>query len=84
MRSNFLDNPSDLCDCGFGAEDLVHFLLGCNNYAISRQKLLFDVQDILGKFNLITLLDNPQVYLYGDHKISDADNTKILLVTIIL
>ena len=79
---NFLDTPTDLCDCRCGPEDSLHFLLGCNQYVACRQNLLLEVQTILRKYDLNTLLDNLDVYLYDHRRINDDDNNKILLATI--
>ena len=81
-RHNFLDTPSEICDCGEAPEDSFHFLLRCNRFANCRQHLLNDVQLILRKYDLADFLDNPDLYLYGNHMINTNDNKSILRSTI--
>ena len=69
-RDNFLDTPSEICDCQEAPEDLHHFLFNCNQFEVPRHELLSDVLDTLRKYNLSGLFENPRIYLYGHHKIN--------------
>ena len=44
---NFLDTPSDLCDCGDGNEDTIHFFTKCALYSTTRTTLLRSISNIL-------------------------------------
>ena len=46
FRHNFLDTINSICSCGSEPETAAHFLLRCQNYAISRSKLLKIVYNI--------------------------------------
>ena len=46
-RHNFLDTPSDWCDCLSAPEDTSHFILHCTKFNSSRLKLLNDLNFIL-------------------------------------
>ena len=42
----------------------------CNQFAVLRYELLSDVLDILRKYNLSDLFENPRIYLYDHHEIN--------------
>ena len=78
---NFLDTPSDKCLCKQGIEDTKHFLLQCPFYATHREALVNTVNRILRKNN-INVIDDLQLYLYGNSSLSHIDNREILTATI--
>ena len=80
-RHNFLDTPNDICSCNQASADTFHYLLRCGLFAPQRDRLLTYVQIILNKYNLVNLLDNVDVFLYGHRNISIDDNKNILLAT---
>ena len=83
---NFLDTPSDKCDCGEEVEDTIHFLLKCKLYDEPRDILTEKVQNILQPKNLQILnkKDLAKVHLYGHVETDDLSNRQILKATIVL
>ena len=79
---NFIDTPSGICLCDHGIEDTNHFLFLCPFFALHRATLASSVIQILQKYNLNHLANQPQLYLYGHPTINFADNRKIILSTI--
>ena len=65
-----------------GIEDTNHFLFLCPFFALHRATLASSVIQILQKYNLNHLANQPQLYLYGHPTINFADNRKIILSTI--
>ena len=63
VKHNLLDTPSEICDYQEALEDLHHFF-NCNQFAISRHELLNDVLDILRKYNLSDLFENPRISFF--------------------
>ena len=80
--SHFIDTPSGICLCDHGIEDTNHFLFLCPFFALHRATLASSVIQILQKYNLNHLANQPQLYLYGHPTINFADNRKIILSTI--
>ncbi len=81
-KHNFLDTPSDLCNCGYACEDTPHFLFICDAYNEVRLSLRTAVMDILLPNNLQHLISNTELYLYGHSSLSVMENKNILLSTI--
>ena len=81
-RHGFIDTPSATCICKDGFEDTSHFLFVCSFYINQRKTLRDTVSRILQKYNLINLVDQSHVYLYGNKSIAFADNKEIILSTI--
>ena len=81
-QHNFLDTPSDTCNCKQGIEDTRHFLLDCPFYAIHRETLSTHVNDILRKNQITPTINDVQVYLYGHPSLSVIENRSILNATI--
>ena len=81
-RHNFIDTPSDICHCKQGSEDSNHFLFSCPSYITERETLEISVKEILLRNNLIHLENQSQLYLYGYHSLSYADNMLILIATL--
>ena len=79
---NFIDTPSGICLCDHGIEDTNHFLFLCPFFTLHRATLASSVIQILQKYNLNHLANQPQLYLYGHPTINFADNRKIILSTI--
>ena len=82
-RHNFADTPSDICLCKTGAETTEHFFMKCPFYDSIRLILARNVIPILTRNNLPFLPDHVDLYLYGHKKLSDDDNRKIILQTIV-
>ena len=81
-KHNFLDTPSDICECLGKAEDCNHFFFDCVLHDTHRPLLLNCVTDILAKYNLNELTINVDVLLYGHHQVTFDDNKIILQSTI--
>ena len=81
-RYNFSDTPSGVCHCSHGIEDTSHFLFSCRSHAIHRAALVIVVNEILYKFCLTQLVNQSQLYLYGDPSLNESDNKIIILSTI--
>ena len=81
-RYNFSDTPSGICHCSHGIEDTSHFLFSCRSHAIRRAALVTVVNEILYKFRLTQLVNQSQLYLYGDPSLNDSNNKIIILSTI--
>ena len=63
-RYNFSDTPSGICHCSHGIEDTSHFLFSCASHAIQRAALVTVVNEILHKFSLTHLVNQPQLIVY--------------------
>ena len=81
-QHNFIDTPSDTCNCDQSVENTNHFLFECPFYPTQRVTLAGSVIEILRKNNLNHLGNELRVYLYGHKSMSDTDNKVILLSTI--
>ena len=81
---NFLDTPSDICDCGLEAEDTNHFFLRCPLYSLFRISFLHSTNATIMKYDLANLSpdDLVHIYLYGHPMLSKIDNVKILEASI--
>ena len=62
---NFVDTPSNECQCNFVIEDANHFLFFCLFYETQRATLVTCVNGILQKYNLDDLGNQSNLYLYG-------------------
>ena len=80
---NFLDTPNDWCECLSAPEDTQHFLLKCTFFFVQRQKLLTSVNNLLINTNLLHLIHDYKLYLYGHHTLTDHTNNNILSSTIL-
>ena len=78
----FVDTPSDICICNDGIEDTKHFLFVCPFYINQRASLVATVSRILQKYNLVNLVNQSHLYLYGHKTIDFADNKQIISSTI--
>ena len=78
---NFIDTPSDICQCNQGVEDTSHFLFFCPLFS-QRTTLKTSVNEILLQYNLIHLENQLQLYLYGHVSINYVSNRKILISTV--
>ena len=81
-RHNFVDTPSDLCECGIASEDTSHFLFSCHLFARQRAALASSVIIILQSHNLTNLANDTKLYLYGHETLNPTENKNILLSTI--
>ena len=79
---NFIDTPVERCDCGFSPENVSHFLFYCPLYAAPRLDLLNTVSTILRPNNLLHLIENTELYLYGHNSLNTAVNKIVILSTI--
>ena len=79
---NYIDIRSGVSRCNQGIEDTSHFLFLCPFYADQRVALRISVNMILYKLGLNHLVNQSQLYLYGDSPINNSDNREILLSTI--
>ncbi len=81
-RHNFIDTPDDMCECGVSSENVSHFLFYCPFYIAQRLNLRSTVTNILHANNLIQLVDDTEIYLYGHISLMPDVNKAILLSTI--
>ena len=81
-KHNFLDTPTDWCDCHCSPETTVHFLLSCCLHDRPRDVLHKSIKPILQQNDVQDLIDDYKLYLYGNSLLSHADNKKILLSSI--
>ena len=79
---NFQYNVNPLCTCSLEIEDTNHFLFICPLYDVQRVILVNKVTEILLKYNLIHLVTDSDLFLYGGRTIDFDDNKIILLSTI--
>ena len=82
MSHNFNDVESDICICGNGKEDTIHFLLLCPNFTVYRTSLVANISRILVNFTDLSIQDQVAVLLYGFHGLSVSQNSQILCETI--
>ena len=81
-RHNFIDTPSENCNCNQSVESTSHFLFECPIFATQRVTLAVSVIGILLRNNLNHLSNDLLVYLYGHDSMSDRDNKTLLQSTI--
>ena len=81
-RHNFVDTPSEICECNQGVEGTRHFLFECPRYATHRATLAVSVIDILQRNNLNHVGNQLELYLYGHPSPDLINNRQILLSTI--
>ena len=79
---NFLDTPSDCCNCFTASEDTYHFLLECHLFDICREALFSSVSTILNVDRRTATFNDTDLFLYGDSTLTFSDNKKILESTI--
>ena len=80
---NFEDIENDICLCGNGVEDTMHFLLLCPHFIVFRTSLFGNISQILNKnFSNLSRKDQLDCLLYGFHGLSDTQNSQILNETI--
>ena len=72
---NFLDTPNDWCDCLCAPEDTKHFVFYCYLYT--------SISNILAAHQLLHLIDDINLCLYGHHSRRLYENKRIPLSTII-
>ena len=79
----FPDTSNELCLCGFGAEDIFHFLLHCHVFYVIRNTFLINVSGIIGE-DARLYSDNAlkNLLLYGDEHLSYVANKSILKETL--
>ena len=77
-----MDTPDDWCMCLSAPENTQHFLLKCTLFSVQREKLIISVNNLLANTNLLHLIDDYRLYLYGHHTLSNETNKDILLSTI--
>ena len=80
----FLDTPSDVCDCGIGSEDNLHFFIKCGLHQAARINLVRATVNIFRNNNLIHLsqIELVKVYMYGHPDINCTENCLILKASI--
>ena len=81
-RHNFVDTPSNICDCGMAPEDTKHFLFFCTNFQAQRVQLMDRVSPILQNYNIMHNIHNPFLFLYGDKSLPNSENKIILESTL--
>ena len=79
---NFVDTPTDWCDCNSAPEDTRHFLFHCKFYEAQRYDLLSAVTPLLLDYPNVYVLDNTDLFLYGHHSLKPNISKQILLYTI--
>ena len=82
-KYNFLDTPSDACDCSGLPETLNHYFFHCSNHVDPRKFLMDSITPILREFNLLSLQESSmlKLLLYGHITITQAENLAILTAT---
>ena len=83
-RHKFLDTPSEICECGNGNENTIHFFTKCARYATNRTNLLRSTSNILIQNDMIALspAELTKLYLYGHTNLSKYLNCLILQASI--
>ena len=76
-----MDTPDDWCICLSAPEDTQHFLLKCTLFSVQRVTLILII--LLENTNLIDLIDDYKLYLYGHHSLTDNTNKNILQATVL-
>ena len=79
---NFIDTPSDWCECNSPPDNKYHYLLQCHLFHFPRIELINSITSIVSPYNLIDVIDNQMIYLYGNCSLSCENNRKIILSTI--
>jgi len=81
-RHNFVDTPSNICECVVAPEDTKHFLFFCTNFQAQRVQLMDRVSPILQNYDIMHNIHNPYLFLYGDESVPNSDNKIILESTL--
>ena len=81
MSHNFIDTP-DWCECNSPPENTYHYLLQCDLFHVPRIKLINSITPIVTLYNLVDVITNQEIYLYGHRSISCENNRKIIISTI--
>ena len=71
---NFIDIPSEICQCNHVMENTNHFLFSCPSYVIYRATIVSSVINILERNNLNPLANQVELYLYGHRSINFIEN----------
>ena len=80
---NFIDTPSDWCECNSAPESKYHYLLQCDLFHVPRIELINSITSIVSPYNLVDVIVNQEIYLYYGHRsISCENNRKIIICTI--
>ena len=83
MNHNFIDTLNDWCMSLSAPEDTQHFILRCTLFSVQRVKLISSVSNLLGNTNLIHLIDDYKLYIYGHHALTNDTNKNIISATIL-
>ena len=83
-RHNFIDTPSNICECATNIESTKHFLLECPLYIESRIVLMNSINTLLISkgFENITNDQSVQFLLYGEESLLHKENQLLLNSTI--
>ena len=60
---NFIDTPSDWCECNSDPENTYHYLLQCHLFHFPRIEPINSITSIVSPYNLIDVIDNQVIYL---------------------
>ena len=77
----FIDTLDDNCSCSTGREDNSHFFLKCPYFNHHREKMFSTVNPILSRLYNLSEIDRLKlinILLYGDKKLNEHENRKIL------
>ena len=83
-RHNFIDTPSDICDCTLDVETTRHFLLVCPLYSTQRDTLMETINPllILNDLEEITEVNLVKLLLYGHDSFNLFENKIVIKATI--
>ena len=84
FRHNFIDTPSDICDCTLNEESTRHFLLACPLHNIHRATLMSTITPllILNDLEDITDVNLVKLLLYGHDSFNYFENKIVIKATI--
>ena len=82
FKHNFADTVNPLCPCFLEIESTQHYFLRCHNYVTFRTTLMYELNTINSKFNILEPNELVKTKLYEDKNFDNDSNLKILTGTI--
>ena len=82
FRYNFADTLNPLCSCSLETKSTAHFFLPCRYYNNIRITLMNELNDLDNSITSRQPNELLRIILYGDCKLEDDVNKRILIATI--
>ena len=82
---NFVNTPSEICDCGGCNEDTIHFFNECALFATISTKFLSSTSNILinNNFEHVSQDELTQLYLYGHYNLGKTQSSTSMIPSVL-